>query len=100
VSAPVDMLSFRLYSHARSISSNRLGAEGVAALAEGLKGNSTLQVLESANWHSNRPFKCSPFCQRPLTEKQTLFIPTGSTGMASDQKAEQLSQRASKATRP
>ena len=34
-----------LLPHARSLSGNRLGPEGGAALAEGLKGNSTLQLL-------------------------------------------------------
>ena len=47
VSAPVDMPQPPpLCSHSRSISRNSLGPEGGAALAEGLKGNSTLQSLE------------------------------------------------------
>ena len=46
VSAPIDTLSTRLRSHARSLQSNCLGPEGGTALAEGLKGNSTLQSLE------------------------------------------------------
>ena len=50
VSAPIDTpqhsLSTRLRSRARSISSNFLGPKGGAALAEGLKGNTTLQKLE------------------------------------------------------
>ena len=34
------------HSSARSLESNNLGPKGTAALAEGLKGNSTLQSLE------------------------------------------------------
>ena len=47
LSAPVDT-SQRLptYPRSRSLARNDLGPEGGAALAEGLKGNSTLQVLE------------------------------------------------------
>ena len=40
------LMATRLCSHARSISHNFLGPEGGAALAEGLKGDSTLQSLE------------------------------------------------------
>ena len=43
---PLTRLSTHLCSRARSLGSNRLGPEGGAALAEGLKGNSTLQLLE------------------------------------------------------
>ena len=43
---PIDTLSPRLRSHARSLSFNDLGPKGGAALAEGLKGNTTLQSLE------------------------------------------------------
>ena len=43
---PLTRLSTHLCSHARSISSNDLGPKGGVALAEGLKGNSTLQLLE------------------------------------------------------
>ena len=43
---PLTRLSTRLCSRARSISSNYLGHEGGLALAEGLKGNTTLQALE------------------------------------------------------
>ena len=43
---PLTRLSNHLCSHARSLSHNRLGPEGGAALAKGLKGNSTLQSLE------------------------------------------------------
>ena len=48
VSAPVDttVLNTSLRSRARSLQGNRLGPEGGAALAEGIKGNSTLQSLE------------------------------------------------------
>ena len=50
VSAPIDTsqhsLSTRLRSRARSILPNLLGPKGGAALAEGLKGNTTLQKLE------------------------------------------------------
>ena len=49
VSAPIDTLStcFRLLrSRARSLSSNDLCSDGVAALAEALKGNTSLQLLE------------------------------------------------------
>ena len=49
VSAPIDTLStcFRLLpSRARSLSSNSLFSRGVAALAEAIKGNTTLQSLE------------------------------------------------------
>ena len=43
---PLTRLSSRLCSHARSISSNDLGPKGGAALAEGLKGNTTLRSLK------------------------------------------------------
>ena len=47
VSAPIDTPQHRApRSHARSLSWNGLGPEGGAALAEGLKGNTTLQSLE------------------------------------------------------
>ena len=42
---PLTPLSTRLCSHARSLAENELGSEGGAALAEGLKGNTTLQSL-------------------------------------------------------
>ena len=45
LSAPLDNLSTHLCSHARSLQNNSLGPKGAAALAEGLKGNSTLQLL-------------------------------------------------------
>ena len=47
LSAPVDT-SQRLppYPRSRSLGRNDLGPEGATALAEGLKGNSTLRVLE------------------------------------------------------
>ena len=43
---PLTRLSTHLCSHARSLRDNRLGPEGGLALAEGLKGNTTLQKLE------------------------------------------------------
>ena len=47
VSAPIDTLvSTAPRSHARSLRVNHLGPEGGAALAEGLKGNTTLRSLE------------------------------------------------------
>ena len=43
---PLTALSTHICSHARSLRLNDIGPEGGAALAEGLKGNSTLQSLE------------------------------------------------------
>ena len=43
---PLTAASIRPYPHARSLRGNALGPGGAAALAEGLKGNLTLQVLE------------------------------------------------------
>ena len=43
---PLTALSTRPCSHARSLSENGLSSEGGAALAEGLKGNTTLQSLK------------------------------------------------------
>ena len=43
---PLTRLSTRLRSHARSLRFNKLGPQGGAALAEGLKGNTTLRSLE------------------------------------------------------
>ena len=43
---PLTLLSTRLHTRAHSIQNNNLGPEGGAALAEGLKGNSALQVLK------------------------------------------------------
>jgi hypothetical protein len=51
---PLTLLTAHLRSRARSLSRNKLGPEGVAALAEGLKGDSTLQSLEYAACGSNR----------------------------------------------
>ena len=46
-SAPVDTPEHRASTPcARSLPYNSLGPEGVAALVEGLKGNTTLQSLE------------------------------------------------------
>ena len=46
VSVPVDTPHHQPHSSARSLQNNGLGPKGAAALAEGLKGNSTLQSLE------------------------------------------------------
>ena len=43
---PLTAASTRPCPHAHSLSENELGSEGGAALAEGLKGNTTLQSLE------------------------------------------------------
>ena len=43
---PLDMPQHPSLLHARSLRYNDLGPKGAAALAEGLKGNSTLQELE------------------------------------------------------
>ena len=43
---PLTLLSSRLLAHARSLMNNGLGPDGAAALAEDLKGNSTLRSLE------------------------------------------------------
>ena len=43
---PLTALSTRPCSHARSLSENGLGSSGGAALAKGLKGNTTLQSLK------------------------------------------------------
>ena len=43
---PLTLLNTSLRSRARSLQGNRLGPEGGAALAEGIKGNSTLRSLE------------------------------------------------------
>jgi hypothetical protein len=45
---PLTLLTTHLRSRARSLSWTKLGPAGAAALAEGLKGNSTLQSLEYA----------------------------------------------------
>ena len=45
LSAPIDT-PITSHSRARSLRENDLGSNGVAALAEGLKGNSTLQSLK------------------------------------------------------
>ena len=43
---PLTFLSTSLLTRARSLKRNCIGPKGGAALAEGLKGNSTLQMLE------------------------------------------------------
>ena len=43
---PLTLLSTCFLTRARSLRGNALGPGGAAALAEGLKGNLTLQVLE------------------------------------------------------
>ena len=45
LSAPIDSPHHQPHSSARSLRSNDLGPKGAAALAEGLKGNTTLQSL-------------------------------------------------------
>ena len=55
------------FVRARSLQGNSLGPQGAASLAEGLRGNSTLESLEYATCDSNRPLSVLPFCQRPLT---------------------------------
>ena len=54
VSAHIDAPHHHLRSRARSLSYTKLDSKGVAALAEGLKGNTTLQSLEYAACGSNR----------------------------------------------
>ena len=54
LSAPIDTLSTRLRSYACSLSVNKLGPQGGAAVAESLKGNSKLQSLELAARRSNQ----------------------------------------------
>ena len=51
---PPTLLNTSLHSRACSLSQNELGSEGGAALAKGLKGNTTLQYLEYAARGSNR----------------------------------------------
>ena len=48
VSAPIDTsrLHTHLRPHPRSLKANQLGPDGGAAIAEGLKGNSTMQSLK------------------------------------------------------
>ena len=46
VSAPLDTPQHPLRSRARSLRDNKLGLKGGAALADGLKGNSTLKELK------------------------------------------------------
>ena len=68
---------------ARSLVSNQLGPQGGAALAEGLKGNSTLTSLKSAARHSNSPaskraFSCTIpgfplFCSLPFPSLSLLM---------------------------
>jgi hypothetical protein len=43
---PLTILNTSLHSRVRSLRRNKIGPEGAAALAEGLKGNLTLQSLE------------------------------------------------------
>ena len=43
---PLTLLSTCFLHRARRLGGNSLGYEGAVALAEGLKGNSTLQVLQ------------------------------------------------------
>ena len=46
LSAPIDTPYHQPHSSARSLGGNRLGPKGAAALAEVLKGNSTLHLLQ------------------------------------------------------
>ena len=63
-----------LRSRARSLSRNKLGPEGAAALAEGLKGNSTLQRLEYATRARTRP-RVFAFASAPIdTPILELFV--------------------------
>ena len=55
LSAPIDTPHHQPHSSARSLRSNDLGPKGAAALAEGLKGNSTLRSLGWASRRSNQP---------------------------------------------
>jgi hypothetical protein len=51
---PLTLLTTHLHSRARSLGSTGLGRKEGVALAEGLRGNSTLQSLEYAACGSNR----------------------------------------------
>jgi hypothetical protein len=73
LSMPADhACSLTIPTRARSLSWNKLGPDGGAAIAEGLKGNSMLQSLEYATRARTRPRECLLLRQRPLTRKQTL----------------------------
>ena len=72
LSAPLDNLSTHLCSHARSLRSSRLGPKGAAALAEGLKGNSTLRSLEWAAWRSNQSTRGFAFLSAPVETPPSL----------------------------
>ena len=54
VSAFLTLCTHHTHSRTRSLTANSLGPDGGAALAEGLKGNSTLQSLKYAANDSNR----------------------------------------------
>jgi hypothetical protein len=73
---PLTRLSTCLRSRARSLRRNELGPEGATALAEGLKGNSTLQSLEYATRARTRPRECLLLSQRPLTCRLSHHAPS------------------------
>ena len=81
---PLTALSSRLCSHARSLDGNRLGPEGGAALAEGLKGNSTLQSLKYRLLGTRTSSKSVCFCVSARADKKanTLWLPTSLTSPA------------------
>jgi hypothetical protein len=67
-------LSVNAHTRARSLSWNKLGPDGGAALAEGLKGNSTLQRLEYATRARTRP-RVFAFASAPIdTPILELFV--------------------------
>ena len=59
-------------SCARSLEDNKLRPQGGAALAEGLKGNSTLTSLKEAAQHSNQA-RVLAFLSAPLDRKANTF---------------------------
>ena len=61
-----------LCSHARSLSGNDLGPKGCAALAEGLRGNTTLQSLKCTPPGARTGPKRSLLCQCSLTLLSSL----------------------------
>ena len=70
MSAPIDTPHHQPHSPARSLRSNGLGLKGAAALAEGLKGNSTLQSLKFATRLSN----CLPSVRLRVSARYTAVF--------------------------
>eukprot|EP00964_Phaeocystis_antarctica_P091087 scaffold58355_cov66-Phaeocystis_antarctica.AAC.8 len=94
--------AFYCLRRVRSLTDNNLGPKGGMALAEALKGNATLETLESSALPSNppahalRPHSTHAHCTRPIT----YAVRAASAATTSAPRVAWLSPRRSRQLRP